>query len=348
MKAIFLLLVSLLYLQLVPSKAYAISASNALWSTTLDCNQDDAATLEQNYTITEIAKICLKKNPTLPYETFEEYLVELKQWNPHLKGHELIPEGSKLYLHYPGPYYNYRFAEPLSMLTLDREEKKDPTLPRFNRFGLGFFVVNSQSRVTEKIAGSSVSLISTQHSPWAAGSYASFKPAKNHFFLTASVYLSSISSTVTQGSLEPIEFPYEVGSNFYLKYHFKSIGFIPYIGVDYEKLSTYNFDDVINNGSATELRTHQNYYYTAGVNQLLSFRDTNFSLIVSYSTSFKNKSKQGAETIIGYEGNKYIVHLTYLPGGSFSYSVFYKEHNLTGSSAAQFQRAGIGLNYNLL
>ncbi|MBT3235195.1 MAG: hypothetical protein HN353_04530 [Bdellovibrionales bacterium] len=327
-------------------EAYAFSESPE-WSSSLNCAEEGAVKLDQDYTITEIAKICLAQSPSLPFYDYQEYLAELKAWNPHIAGQELISEGSKVYLHYPGMYYNYRYARPLTTMPISRSKKKKSAPPRFNRFGLGFFVVNSQSEVKEKIAGSQITLTSTQHSPWAIGSYASYRPAKTHFFLTTSIYLSSINSTVPQGTIEAIDFPFEIGGNVYLKYNFKKVGFIPYFGIDYEKLSTYNFDDVIINGDKTDVRTHQNFYLTTGINQLLSFRSTKFSLLFSYSLSMIDRSTQKGSAIQGYKGNKYIIHLTYLPKSSFSYSVFYKEHNLTGSSNAQFQRVGIALNYNL-
>jgi hypothetical protein len=181
---------------------------------------------------------------------------------------------------------------------------------------------------------------STQNSPFTLG-LATFKTLHNSLSYSASLYLSKLNAGFSTGK-ENITIPMEFGVNSYLNYFVPSLLLTSYFGLDYEKFSSYNTDQ-LSSGAQLSTREHGLLYVTLGLSKQFSFLRKKILLKTSLSHSLTSSS--GLETEKKYSGQKYLLYLNIKATKKWSYHTFYKHHSLSGQTKLTITRVGAGLGY---
>ncbi len=286
---------------------------------------------EKETTLLEVAKI---KHDGIKnrYPKIEDYLRKLKEWNPHLKNHNKIFMGTEVYIDYPySPNTGYRWAPKIFWA-------KRPTQPKYSLFG---FMTTSAGTFTEKV--SSVTVTSKQNSPITVGVGGNL-PFDDHriWSLNSSIYFSYLTAQTTNRD-EEISVDPEVGVNLYLQYAFPGNPLYSiYAGMDVERFSTFNTDDLIN-GASIDTRNQLLSFATVGFNRLFMPGGKPFLFKVSYSFGTSGSSNADGKE---FKGDKYMLYLNYKLFSKVLVHALFKHHSLTGPTDLSITRYGGGIGWS--
>jgi hypothetical protein len=266
------------------------------------------------------------------FPKLEDYIAALKEWNPHVKDPNKIFMGTEVYVEYPySPNTGYRWAPKIFWAT-------KPTQPKYSLFG---FMTASAGTFTEKV--SSVSVTSKQNSPITIGIGGNFPFDEERIWsLNSSVYASYLTGQTTNRD-EEVSIDPEVGINLYLQYAFPGNPLYSiYSGVDVERFSTFNTDDLIT-GASLDTREQLLSFATVGFNRLFMPGGKPFLFKVSYSFGITGSSNEADKE---FKGNKYLIYFNYKIFSKISLHFLYKFHSLTGPTDLSITRYGAGIGWS--
>lgn len=270
----------------------------------------------------------------IKYSGIKDYEDDIKKWNPSIRDWNHLPKNQNLYVDYP--YDHYVSGSTWAPILGPSEE-----MDELNRqYSLGAFYASSFGSYSELTSNQTVK--SDQNFPVTLGiGFSSTDDEKKHF-LVGSAYWAQASKASVAGnsgsSSTDFSIPGEVGANLYYQYYLKEnkIGF--YSGYDFEKLNTFNTDQVVG-GSAIKNIDNKIHYLTAGITKGFTLFDLNMNLKASFSKTIAS-STSGTKALTG---SKYILFYTYKPEGRFNFNLFFKHHSLTGPTKLSINRIGLSI-----
>lgn len=270
----------------------------------------------------------------MKYSDAKEYAKDIKKWNPKILDWNHPPKNQIIYVDYPYDIYvsGTNWAPALGAY-------EEPT--EFNqKFSMNAFYASSFGSYSETTSEQTVN--SGQNFPvtFGAGFFAT-NDEKIHF-AQMSFYWAQASKGNVKGNSETtttnLSIPGEVGGNLYYQYFLKDYSLGLYSGYDYEKLNTFNTDQIVSGAPVTNI-DNQLHYVTLGASKGFSFLDFKMNLKASISKTIAS-STSGTKALTGM---KYILFYTYKPEGRFNFNVFYKHHELSGPTKLAIDRIGFSV-----
>ena len=199
----------------------------------------------------------------------------------------------------------------------------------------GFYALSSGTQVeTTSARGTSELSQNSLYTLGAGGSY--LLESKNQ--IVSSLYIAKYNTI--DDSLGNETLPPEIGANLYYQFNTKITS--PYLGLDYEKITTLNYDALIYSQQINSA-TNNVTYLTAGFAKV--FYPFDHFLLLKISASFIGMSH--SSTANALTGQKFIIFGALGITKNFSTSFFYKRHDLTDVTKITIQRYGLGFNYTL-
>lgn len=238
---------------------------------------------------------------------------------------------------------------PIRIYIKKKEKRKKPKIVKpekwLEKYNLFAFYTLSEGTFSEKIKSTGTTLKSTQNSPLTLGVGITLYPHKKPYFYSYSIYISKLRSASSSLGGET-DVPLEVGVNGYYNRPIKDWWAIPYGGIDYERISTFNTDEVIL-GKSLKTRQHNIYYLTAGFSKGFTIDKTVFLFKVSASKSvISNATEPSLFSEEEFTGYKYIFYLNFKVFKNVLYHLIYKQHFLDGPTELEIKRFGIGVGYS--
>lgn len=285
----------------------------------------------------------------------EEYINDLKYWNPHVKNWASIPKNTEIYIDYPYPPYP---APELSirnensdaeLITTELEEKHGANDFSANRLKLFSTITASQGNFQDTLISGASEIKSQQNSPITLGAAASYSLDSEGGMLNASIYSSFFKASNISGNTDlatnSVTVPNEWGINLYRQYRISSFDTAFYFGVDYEKFSSFNTIDYIQAAAELAINSNTILLATAGFGQTFSL--DNFSLLTKISASKVFSSSSSAGDSNKYLGERYLFFASLHGASKFSYNFLYKKHMLRGPTQLNVNRIGVGISYEI-
>jgi hypothetical protein len=215
----------------------------------------------------------------------------------------------------------------------------------YNNFSLSTFFTISQGTLKETISGSSTEVSSTQNSPATIGAMFGYRGSKSLTSFSSSFYLSHLTSNNVSNSGGDASVPMEYGVNAYVQRTIPKIKLFPYFGVDYEKFSTYNTEELATDANAElSIRNNNIGFATLGIGKLFQVDNNKILAKISYSRGIFSSSDNGTP----FKGSKFIIYLNDQITKRLIIHFLYKVHLLEGSTNLTVQRAGVGFGYRFL
>jgi hypothetical protein len=286
-----------------------------------------------------IAKRNLEKVNIKYAGDLKRYEEDLKKWNADVTDWNGLKKNDQVYVDYP-------YASHVSGATWAPPLGRSKEYDEYDQYvSLSAFYASSFGNYKEATVDQEVT--SGQNFPVTLGAFLSVTNEEKIHFLNTSVYWAQASKGEIKDNSDAtettkIDIPGEVGGNIYYQYYFKDQALGVYFGYDYEKLNTFNTSEILI-GSSVENEKNDLHYVTLGASKNFSVLDlkmnlkTSASLIVSASTT-------GSEELSGY---KYIVYYTVKPEGRFSFSAFFKHHELEGATDLLINRFGLSVGFSI-
>lgn len=294
----------------------------------------------------------------------EEYISDLKHWNPHVTNWKSIPDMTPIYISFPYPPYP---APPLSLgksentdeyTEIDMEEKHpdyiQTELPKVyeapGTYKIYTSMTLSEGTFSEKLSSGAPGIQSQQNSPLTLGIGGNYLVHNNnekiYSFSTYISFLkmSQVTGDTGQGS-GTINVPSEIGANFYNQNFLHGMDISFYEGIDYEKFSTFNTIPYTQQTANLGLNTNTMILGTIGIANSIPFNDKIISLKFSASTTLSSSSSGGGES--KYSGQRLLFFASVHGSDKFSYNFLYKRHMLKGPTDLTIERIGLGLSYDL-
>lgn len=270
-------------------------------------------------------------------EDLKIYAEDIKKWNPNITDWSNPPKNDQIYVDFP-------YAPHLSGSSWAPALEKASDFDEFNqKLSLNAFYASSFGNYTETTAEQEIT--SGQNFPVTFGlAFSLTNEEKVHFF-NGSFYWAQASKGEIKDSADATEstsvnIPGEIGGNLYYQRYFKDQQIGVYGGYDYEKLNTFNTDEILV-GSPVENVKNDLHYATVGSQKSFTLFDVkqNFKASVSYVL---DSSTTGNTALTGF---KYILYYTIKPEGRFSFSAFYKHHQLQGPTDLSIDRIGLSVGF---
>jgi len=210
-----------------------------------------------------------------------------------------------------------------------------------------FNVFYASSFGTYKEITSEQTVTSGQNFPVTFGvGFSSADEQKKHFIFGSAYWAQASKGSVkgnSESATQEFSIPGEVGGNLYYQYYFKENSLGIYSGYDYEKLNTFNTDQLVSGASIVNI-DNQLHYATLGATQGFSLFNLKMNIKASVSKTIAS-STSGSKSLTGM---KYIFFYTYKPEGRFNFNVFYKHHSLKGPTDLSIDRIGISVGFLML
>lgn len=223
-----------------------------------------------------------------------------------------------------------------------KHEKNSDTKKTDEQNHLSVFYIASIGSFSETIPNSNLTVSSNQNSPFSIGLAFTSKYKKIEHVLSASFYISKLSAT-TDGT-QTITPPLEYGFNIYDQIPILKQAFFFYGGLDFEKFSTINTEELAN-GSEGKSFGQSIFYITGGIATNFQIR-SGFSAKVALSQSIFSS---GTSTTITekkkYTGQRIIFFGGYELTPNIALNVLYKKHFLSGPTELSIDRIGFGFSY---
>lgn len=282
----------------------------------------------------------------------EEYINDLKFWNPHVKNWKSIPEYTEIYVDYPYPPYpapalSVAQGPPVSEFIETEETEQFSEEGRVKLFSM--FTL-SQGSFNETLTTSTGKIKSQQNSPFTLGIGGNYLFNGNtDNILATSAYWSFLKMSEVSGdtalATSSIKVPNEIGANFYLQHAFKEFDISPYAGLDYEKFSTFNTTEYIEQGASLSINTNTILLATLGVSKPFIVGEQTIITKLSMASVFSATSSAGTGN--KFTGQRFLLFAGLHGADKFSYNFLYKRHILKGPTNLTIDRIGIGLSYDL-
>ncbi len=291
----------------------------------------DIHTVEPKDTIRSVAYSYISKNFPEKLENVEAYINELIYWNPHVANWNQLPDGLNIYLGYPFPS--------------NMEERVSFS----SRFTLSASYNISSGSLTENIKTSATTVESSQNSMLSLSLQAKYNISNWEKVISSSIYYSQLQVTSVNGgtNIQPIilKFPPEIGGNTYYNFYLKKLTILPFWGIDYESLNTFNSNSLLS-GIPLSVRKNKFIYGTFGLGQGFNFSTFVFLLRGSVSRIFYSTTSSTSDSD-KYTGYKGIVSLNLKANKSpWLFNLFYKVHLLEGPTELVINRIGIGIGFS--
>ncbi|MCO4794559.1 MAG: hypothetical protein KC493_12640 [Bacteriovoracaceae bacterium] len=268
------------------------------------------------------------------FSSIEKYVQKLREWNPHIKNENKIFMGTEIYVDYPySPNSGHKWAPKIFWAN-------KPTQPRYSFFG---FLTSSMGTFNETVSSQNVTVTSKQNSPitFGLGGNIPFDTDRVWSFNT-SIYASYLTGQTTNRS-EEVSVDPEIGLNLYLQYALPSNPYYSFFtGVDIERFSTFNTDDLIT-GASIDTRTQLMSFATLGFNRLFMPGGKPFLFKVSYSQGVTSSSNAVGKE---FTGSKYMIYLNYKVFSKILVHLLFKHHSLTGPTELSITRYGGGIGWS--
>lgn len=232
--------------------------------------------------------------------------------------------------------YSAKLARAVASQSKSTFTKKLETFSGKTSFSL--FYLASSGVYTQNTGEEDINIDLNQDSPASFGGLISHK-FRQHWSFSTSLYYSQFDEAIFNGETTTV--PDEYGGNGYLYYSGMS-GIGLFGGIDYEQLTSYNLQNLIDN-QILSFDTHKMGYLTTGIDFLKTISDKLFLLkfAVSYSV-FSSTSSDFVEEGKDFKGIRYLAYLN-LP---ISKNVFLhglaKYHDLQDTESMQILRLGFG------
>ncbi|MBC7539230.1 MAG: hypothetical protein H7281_10440, partial [Bacteriovorax sp.] len=263
-----------------------------------------------------------------------DFQEDIKKWNPLISDWSQPPENQNIYIDYP-------YSSFLSGATWTSPLSRENDQSEFSQnFYLNAFYSASIGSYTETTSEQSIK--SGQNFPVTLGlAFSSIIDEKKHFILGSFYWAKSSKGNVTGNSASTtssFSTPREIGGNLYYQYYLKNNSLGLFSGYDYEKLNTFNTNEIV---VGKPLKNIENniHYATFGILQGFSFYDLTMNLKASVSKTISS-STSGSKTLSGY---KYILFYSYKPENRFTFNIFYKHHSLKGTTDLSIDRFGLSV-----
>ena len=271
-------------------------------------------------------------------KNLDDYQQKIREWNPAIKDWSHPPHNQLIYVDYPyNPWLTgSQWAAPLG--------KDESSLP--DDIALNAYYSASTGSYSESIGIKN--LATSQNFPVTFGLGFAVANEERKKFLVSSLYWTSpLKANINQGknsTQSELTLPSEIGGNLYYQYVFKKYSTGVYAGYDYEKLNSYNLDEV-STGSLLKNVVNQIHYTSFGITKSFNLFDLNMNLKASYSKSHKSNSDSSSNNTL--KGNKFIIYYSLRPSEDYSINVFYKQHNLEGNSKVAIKRYGLSFGLKI-
>ena len=303
-----------------------------------------------------------KQKENHSYMDLESFKKLFKAWNPHLRDRAHL-KGQYVYTESPfSPYISYQYAPSLKSLyqkDISSESKADfyqafmgqkkkskgrlPASSKRDRSFIGFMHVTlSQGEFSENINSSR--LTNNQNSPFTFGLGGVFLFDKfSKYSLSGSLYVSKLTVSDVEDPNNRlnninVDIPNEIGSNLYIIRNTESFISNFYGGIDYERFSTLNFEDILTNGQRDLTHNQEQMVFaTVGVS---------FNKKVILPTAFKVSTSYVLNSRTDLSGYKYMLYANQKLNKGFWYHLLYKKHSLVSSATNRkvgISRFGIGV-----
>ena len=214
---------------------------------------------------------------------------------------------------------------------------------KFKKIGtLSAFYTMSRGTFSESADGASIA--STQDSPLTLGSAYVYQ-FKQKSSVSGSMYVSQLDGSIYNG--ETITIPPEYGLNAYYNHTFQDFPVVPYIGLDHERFSTYNTDE-LPLGYTLKTREHNITYLTLGAYKSFKIKRKNLLLKASLSKSIHSFSApESLVTPEAFGGFKLIFYSSLDLSRRWSLHFLYKVHKLSGPTELSIHRMGLGVAFRI-
>ena len=214
---------------------------------------------------------------------------------------------------------------------------------KFKKIGtLSTFFTMSKGTFEETADGASIS--STQDSPFTLGGAYTYQ-FNEKSSVSSSIYISQLDGSIYNG--ETISIPPEYGLNAYYNHTFRNFPVVPYIGLDHERFSTYNTDE-LPLGYTLKTREHNITCLTLGAYKSLKIKRKNLLLKASLSKSIHSFSApESLVTPETFGGFKFIFYSSLDLSRRWSVHFLYKVHMLSGPTDLSIHRVGLGVGYRI-
>jgi len=214
---------------------------------------------------------------------------------------------------------------------------------KFKKIGtLSTFFTMSKGTFEETSDGAAIS--STQDSPFTLGGAYTYQ-FNEKSSVSGSMYVSQLDGSIYNG--ETITIPPEYGLNAYYNHTFHDFPVVPYIGLDHERFSTYNTDE-LSLGYTLKTREHNITYLTLGAYKSLKLKRKNLLLKASLSKSIHSFSApESLVTPETFGGFKLIFYSSLDLSRRWSLHFLYKVHKLSGPTELSIHRMGLGVAFRI-
>lgn len=300
------------------------------------------------------------------------YFKKIKLWNPNIDSFDNLKHGERIYVEIPyktilSPKTKITAIAATPAKTIEKRlpkrtmvstNKKIGTRQELNGFlskkseinkniskkGFSVFYALSKGTFQEKIFNSEISTTANQDSPVTIG-LSGNKEINYDWNISASAYFSKLDGG-TSSNNGSVRIPLEYGLNSYLGYNRENWPIEIYAGLDHEKFSSFNTDE-LPSGEPLSTRQHNISYYTFGLSKKFELFGQNLLTKASFSQSFaSSQSKPSKINPKEFEGTKFIFYINVRASKDWYYHAFYKQHNLEGATSLHMTRVGVGVGYN--
>lgn len=265
----------------------------------------------------------------------------MKKANPKIKNWELLPPGEKITIYIAKKDAEVKRVAYHFKLYDVQEERKRKAFEK--RFGYNVFYMASSGTYSQVDTENDVNFSQAMNSPISFGILYHFPSRLYNIMYSTSFYFSLFNGIQSSTATESVSPPIEFGVNYYAQFYLAK--FMPYFGVDFETLSSFN-TEVFLDTFAVEFDKHQILYLTGGLTftwkmfklpflAKWSFSPSVMTNTVS-STDVSGKNYSGFKTI-GYMNVK--VHKKFFLHGMIKY------HKMSDREDLSILRLGLGGGY---
>ena len=290
----------------------------------------------------------LENQVGVPQNVLDEsgYFQKIQNWNPGIENTSQLEPGERVYIEVP---YNTVLTPPIDMnrsmasnTTASNSSQSDLKAKK-KKSGVSLFYTLSSGTFEEGLESEALTTTSSQDSPITLGLSLN-KPINENWDFSGSIYFSKLDDGLSDTD-ETVTIPLEYGITSYFERNFSSLPFLLYGGIDHERFSSFNTDELVL-GEDLDVRTHVLTFATFGVSKSFSIFDKNLLVKLSYSSSVASQqSRESLENPDPFTGSKFISYFNLRASESWSYHAFYKQHDLIGATDLQIARIGLGVGY---
>jgi hypothetical protein len=265
----------------------------------------------------------------------------MKKANPHIQNWELLPPKTKITVYIakkdaeiPRVAYHFKLYDV-------QEERKRIAFEK--RFGYNAFYMASAGTYNQVNTKEDVNYNLPMNSPVSAGILYHFPSPQYNIMYSTSFYFSLFSGVQSETATESVTPPIEFGVNYYAQFYLAK--FMPYFGVDFETLSSFN-SDVFKRTFAVEFDKHQILYLTGGLTYTWKMFKKPFLMKWSISPSIMtNTVSSTGSTGKNYSGYKTILYINSKIHKKYFLHGMVKLHQMADEEELSILRIGIGGGY---